>query len=60
MVFSVDITTEPDSTATTDTKSGDLDVVETLERFSAMLEPFVQLLTVVVQALTAYTLMRKV
>jgi len=59
MVFSVASTTEPDSTATTES-TGDLDVVETLERLSEMLEPFVQLLTVVVQALTAYTLMRKV
>lgn len=62
MVFAPNPTTTTDSTATsTSTTAGEgVDVLEALERVSTMLDPFVQLLTVVVQALTAYTLLRKV
>lgn len=61
MVFSPDATATTDSTAPSDdTTEGDLSTVEAIERVNTMLTPFVQLLTVVVQGLTAYTLIKRV
>lgn len=60
MVFSPANALEEQSTPTSDdSASTDLAAFETAERVSQMLSPFVQLLTVVVQALTAYTLVRQ-
>lgn len=54
---------DPISTAehsTTTDSGGDISLLDTLERLSTMMTPFVQLLTVIVQALTAYTLVRQI
>lgn len=56
MVFSGE-TTETDSTTTTST--GEVSAVEMAERVSTLMAPFLNLLTVLVQALTAYTLLKK-
>jgi hypothetical protein len=59
MVFYPDTTTEEQSTTTSDSITS-LSLLDTLERVSTMITPAVQLLTVIVQALTAYTLVRQV
>lgn len=60
MVYFPDTTTEEQSTTTDSTSGADLSTIDVLERVSTMLSPFVQLLTVIVQALTAYTLVKQI
>lgn len=59
MVFEPSPTTDAQSTTTSDS-GGSLDALEVLTRISTMMEPLVQLLTVMVQLLTAITLVRKI
>lgn len=60
MVFFEDPTTTEEQSTPTSDSSGDISLLDTLDRLSTMLSPFVQLLTVIVQALTAYTLVRQI
>jgi len=48
-----------DSTTTGSDTETTLSPLEVAERISGLLSPFVQLATVIVQALTAYTLVRQ-
>lgn len=59
MVFEPDATTTEEQSNSTST-SGELSTLDVLERLSTMFTPFVQLLTVIVQGLTAYTLLRQI
>lgn len=59
MVFEVETTTTEEQSTTTSTSGESLTTIEALERVSKLLQPFVQLITVIVQALTAYTLVRQ-
>lgn len=56
MVFEPDATTD---SGTTNSTSGQLDVVETADRVATLLSPLVDMLSVLVQTLTAYALLRK-
>jgi hypothetical protein len=60
--FSAETTTEDSTATTTDgtTTSAEITTIEAAERISSLLSPFVQLVTVIVQALTAYTLLRQI
>lgn len=56
-------TTEEQSTATTSdgtSTSAEISTIEAAERISALMSPFVQFVTVIVQGLTAFTLLRKI
>lgn len=56
--FSGETTTEEQSTPTSD--GTEITTIEAAQRVSDLFSPFVQLVTVIVQALTAYTLLKQI
>lgn len=58
MVFSEQTTETTDSTQTT--AESTLKPWETADRIATILEPFLNVITVLVQALTAYTLLKNI
>lgn len=60
MVSEPDATTTEEQSTTTSDGSDSLSLLEAVERISTLMQPAVQLLTVVVQGLTAFVLVRQI
>lgn len=56
MVFEPNATTD---SGTTTTNTGEIDIVEAADRVTTLISPLVDLLSILVQTLTAYVLLRK-
>lgn len=59
MVFEPDSTTTDEQSDTNTDSSADISLLDTLERLSTMLQPFVQLVTVIVSGLNVFILARQ-